>query len=93
MEVCAEKRSFLANPFEHKMIHRYTWRRVTGEEKIGFSDRDVEISMKGIVNVRGLFMRQSIFVWPKEYNTLESTVQLTINLTAEEERKRQHLNC
>ena len=32
ISMCAEKGLFLANTFfEHKMIHRYTWRRVAGE--------------------------------------------------------------
>ncbi len=27
VDVCAERGLFLANTFQHKMIHRYTWSR------------------------------------------------------------------
>ena len=33
VDMCSERGLLLANTFEHKMIHRYTWRRMDGNEE------------------------------------------------------------
>ncbi len=39
VDVCAERGLFLANTFfQHKMIHRYTWRRGVQDEQKGWID-------------------------------------------------------
>ena len=62
VDLCAERGLFLANTFfEHKMIHRYTWRRGRGnEEQKSLIDYVViDDRMKGMVDdakvVRGMF--------------------------------------
>ncbi len=34
VDICAERGLFLANTFQHKLIHKYMWRDEKGEQKI-----------------------------------------------------------
>ena len=91
VDVCAERGLFLANTFfEHKMIHRYTWRRRDAEEEqkglidyIAVDERLKKDVMDAKV-VRGLFQGSDHFAVLAEVRTKVRWVHETRD---QEERK------
>ncbi len=57
VDICAERKLFLANTFQHKMIHRYTWAKgnerslidnISGDNRLRREVADAKV-------VRGMF--------------------------------------